>query len=370
MSNQAEHAINISSDYRSLLLELTIAYLIKQPPDCIDFALDFFHEKKNERYADAQAIVNDEDEETTEESRRKYTFYGTSIHPEDENEHNISIYPKSNETKKKLIRYVKKIFFFRYLDDSQVERVLDAMQKWNVDLGTTVMKQGEEGDHFYIVEKGEFLAYVESGDKKKVLRVYDDEGCFGELSLIYNEPRSFTVKATTDGELWTLDRESFRKIIVIKAYKKRNLLNSLILKVDFFKCLTEEERMAVIDILVPRVFKAGQKIFNQGEHSDGMYFIEEGDVEFTTRDNLGDICLTTTLSSGDYFGEQAMLMYCPRASTATAVNKVCTVFLEVDAFERLLGPCLQLVRRDSNVYKQQMLEVSISGIRSSRDIRQ
>lgn len=42
-------------------------------------------------------------------------------------------------------------------------------------------------------------------------------GSFGELALIYGTPRAATVKAKSDVKLWGIDRESYRRILMVSS---------------------------------------------------------------------------------------------------------------------------------------------------------
>lgn len=44
---------------------------------------------------------------------------------------------------------------------------------------------------------------------------------FGELALLYNAPRAATIKAKTNGSLFSLDRETFNHIVKEAVIKKR-----------------------------------------------------------------------------------------------------------------------------------------------------
>lgn len=46
-------------------------------------------------------------------------------------------------------------------------------------------------------------------------------GSFGELALIYGTPRAATVRAKTNVKLWGIDRDSYRRILMVRRRRGR-----------------------------------------------------------------------------------------------------------------------------------------------------
>ena len=74
---------------------------------------------------------------------------------------------------------------FSHLDEVERCEIFDAMFPAFARPGHEIIKQGEEGDNFYIVDQGEVEIFV---DEKKVVTL-GEGGSFGELALIHETPR-------------------------------------------------------------------------------------------------------------------------------------------------------------------------------------
>lgn len=119
---------------------------------------------------------------------------------------------------------------------------------------------------------GIFHALVaEGGEEPKHIHTYENSGSFGELALLYNMPRAATIKAVTEGSLWAMDRQTFRRILLKSAFKKRKMYETLIDSVPMLKTLQPYERMNLADALVPRTCQAGDRIIKQGDAADGEF---------------------------------------------------------------------------------------------------
>lgn len=89
------------------------------------------------------------------------------------------------------------------------------MEEKNVAKDEYVIKQGDDGDHIYIVVSGTLAcSKIFEGEKEqKHLLNYKSGSAFGELALLYNVPRAATIQATEASLLYSLDRECFNNIV-------------------------------------------------------------------------------------------------------------------------------------------------------------
>jgi len=135
---------------------------------------------------------------------------------------------KKRETFEKFLHGVK---LLESLTASERGALADSIHKEVVTAGATVIKQGDVGDRFYLVESGELTASKsgnDGADSAREVNKYKRGDYFGELALIKNETRAATVVAATDAELLWLDNKTFKSLLgPIEEVMKRNATSYL-----------------------------------------------------------------------------------------------------------------------------------------------
>ena len=228
--------------------------------------------------------------------------------------------------------------------------VIFAMFERKVEKGEYVIRQGDDGDNFYVIENGSYDVIIARGSEILRATQFEGKGSFGELALMYNMPRAASVVATTPGTLWAMDRRSFRRIVLQSAYRKRRMYEEFLASVPILESLDMYERMTLADALVSRSYEDGECIIREGdEQADGMYFVEKGEVKVTIVGEGQEVEITRK-TPGMYCGEIALLEKRSRSASVYACGKVKLAFLERESFERLLGPCLEVMKRNSDAY--------------------
>lgn len=107
---------------------------------------------------------------------------------------------------------------FRKLPAANIEQLLEKMEPVRMNAGEVVIRQGDEGDYFYVIEQGEALVtrVVEANEEREdtIEMAHLGEGStFGEAALISDKPRNATVSMQTDGILLRLNKEDFLKLM-------------------------------------------------------------------------------------------------------------------------------------------------------------
>jgi hypothetical protein len=94
---------------------------------------------------------------------------------------------------------------FAPLPVATLERLCHSLTPIEAMAGEDIITQGERGDRFYLIDRGE----VEIRKDGAVRHVEVDGGCFGEIALLRDVPRTATVRATRPTRLMALDRDRF-----------------------------------------------------------------------------------------------------------------------------------------------------------------
>lgn len=104
---------------------------------------------------------------------------------------------------------------FHRIPPANIQAIFMRMQRVPYKAGDVVIKQGDEGDYFYVIVKGQCVVTRETplnrdGIKLAELGVGDT---FGEEALIAEAKRNATITMQTDGVLMRLAKNDFRELM-------------------------------------------------------------------------------------------------------------------------------------------------------------
>ena len=205
-----------------------------------------------------------------------------------------------------------------------------------------ISSKGQNGDYFYIIDSGKFTVIVNN----KPVSTLTNGHSFGELALLYESPRQATVRADTNAVLFSLDRETYKHIVAQSSSNRSLEIKTALARVPLLKDLTEEQLDKVVDTVEIFPYNAGEVIIKKGQDGNVFYIIKSGTVSVT---EMGAQFSDHTLTTGDYFGERALLTGEPRAATITATTAVKVMALDRESFNMLLGPLRDVLDYNMNL---------------------
>ena len=106
---------------------------------------------------------------------------------------------------------------FRDLTPGTLAGVADKVSIEKHSAGTSIVRQGDPGDRFYVIRSGTAEVAVTDATGPHVVAKLKDRDFFGEAALLTGEPRNATVTATSDLQIYALGKEDFQAVINTSA---------------------------------------------------------------------------------------------------------------------------------------------------------
>jgi signal transduction histidine kinase len=107
-------------------------------------------------------------------------------------------------------------------------RITGHLQRRYLPKGATLFKQGDPAREFCLLTSGRLEVTVAGGDPDSPpVGVIEAPSWFGELAIVTRQPRTATIRALTDSEIWVLPRADFNAVFKRHPEMARNLITTL-----------------------------------------------------------------------------------------------------------------------------------------------
>lgn len=264
------------------------------------------------------------------------------------------VHEKTKEETEFINKCLTGAFLFDKLESREKKTLVDAFEKHSVEGGQTIIKQGDIGDFFYIIQRGKVKYLVDGEEVGKAGR----GDFFGELALLYNSPRAATVISLHSCELWRVDQMTFRRILASYQIREDSETKALLKNVDFLKDLDDAGLTKIAYLMGTKKVKAGEHVFKKGEETAHFIIVKSGKLKAADIEIEGKTYPDREFGRGGHIGAQAVLKRTKFVANVTAVDDTEVLYLEKDAFIRTCGDYEELITKSSDSKALQLLDIA------------
>jgi cAMP-dependent protein kinase regulator len=107
--------------------------------------------------------------------------------------------------------FLEEVDLLSTLTPYERSKIADALETTKYPAGSNIIREGDVGDKFYILESGEAEARIRGKDG--AVKQYTKGDYFGELALLEDKPRAATVRSKTEVKVATLGKDGFQRLL-------------------------------------------------------------------------------------------------------------------------------------------------------------
>lgn len=138
---------------------------------------------------------------------------------------------------------------FASIPPAMIHSLFVKFEERDVQLGETIVTEGEDGDTFFVIKQGKAMVTRTKGAKQETLAALSSGRFFGEDALISDSPRNATITMTSDGVLMCLGKQDFQSILQdsVIRHLTEDELDTMVLEAD--------TACVLIDVRLPMEFR-------------------------------------------------------------------------------------------------------------------
>lgn len=139
---------------------------------------------------------------------------------------------------------------FEFIPPANIQKLFGKFEDIQVKKGQAVIKQGDKGDFFYVIQLGRAKVERRSGGKTAILAELSAGDNFGQDALVSKIPRNATVTMTTNGTVKRLAAKDFASLLMKPVIEKLTMNETLkMIKLN-------DPKTYIIDVRSPREAQA------------------------------------------------------------------------------------------------------------------
>ncbi|CDQ69113.1 unnamed protein product [Oncorhynchus mykiss] len=165
---------------------------------------------------------------------------------------------KSKKKREQLMGFLKTSRTLKALNDSQLSKIIDSMEEVKYQNNDVIVREGAEGNTFYIILKGEVKVTKKLNGQEKQIRKMGKGEHFGELALIREILRTATCTAVGPVTCFSIDKEVFEETIPIEHLELHDDISSKVLEEPDAPEKTSPSSYLRLKDLIPVLYQEGR----------------------------------------------------------------------------------------------------------------
>lgn len=253
----------------------------------------------------------------------------------------------SSDSLVKRAKWLRQVEILASLSERQLALLAGVLQAVTFTDNENIIRQGDVGDTFFIVEEGNVSCQIEGprgfkpfdGMKDHTeVAVFGPGDYFGEMALLSDMPRNASIFAKGDVKCLCLGRQDFDSMLgPLTDVLDRNSRIRILKTIPAFVNKSPEALDYAVSQLEIKAFQDGQCIFRQGDTAMAFYIVKSGCVKLIKKRQDGANNLVTEeflLKANDTFGNEVFDQADKYTSTVISAGRSQCQRLKVSSLAR------------------------------------